>query len=205
MKRIITSLTLVLAIWSSVYALTPVLAKPVASVDRIYQYVMSKNPGSSFTYEMAKAYYDTGNRWGIRGDIAVCQAAIETGWFRYEGGTAVTPDDHNYCGLGVTTKGQKGCQFSTMQQGIDAHLQHLWSYATTAPLPSGWTKVDPRFGYNSKHSPYFENFGNGVWAMAAGYGTNIMKLYNEMAAFTVEPPSISASPSSLNFMVRFST
>ena len=106
MKRIITSLTLVLAIWSSVYALTPVLAKPVASVDRIYQYVMSKNPGSSFTYEMAKAYYDTGNRWGIRGDIAVCQAAIETGWFRYEGGTAVTPDDHNYCGLGVTTKGQ---------------------------------------------------------------------------------------------------
>ena len=201
MKRIITSLTLVLAIWSSVYALTPVLAKPVASVDRIYQYVMSKNPGSSFTYEMAKAYYDTGNRWGIRGDIAVCQAAIETGWFRYEGGTAVTPDDHNYCGLGVTTKGQKGCQFSTMQQGIDAHLQHLWSYATTAPLPSGWTKVDPRFGYNSKHSPYFENFGNGVWAMAAGYGTNIMKLYNEMAAFTVEPPSISASPSSLTFNV----
>ena len=201
MKRIITSLTLALAIWSSVYALTPVLAKPVASVDRIYQYVMSKNPGSSFTYEMAKAYYDTGNRWGIRGDIAVCQAAIETGWFRYEGGTAVTPDDHNYCGLGVTTKGQKGCQFSTMQQGIDAHLQHLWSYATTAPLPSGWTKVDPRFGYNSKHSPYFENFGNGVWAMAAGYGTNIMKLYNEMAAFTVEPPSISASPSSLTFNV----
>ena len=201
MKRIITSLTLALAIWSSVYALTPVLAKPVASVDRIYQYVMSKNPGSSFTYEMDKAYYDTGNRWGIRGDIAVCQAAIETGWFRYEGGTAVTPDDHNYCGLGVTTKGQKGCQFSTMQQGIDAHLQHLWSYATTAPLPSGWTKVDPRFGYNSKHSPYFENFGNGVWAMAAGYGTNIMKLYNEMAAFTVEPPSISASPSSLTFNV----
>ena len=201
MKRIITSLTLVLTIWSSVYALTPVLAKPVASVDRIYQYVMSKNPGSSFTYEMAKAYYDTGNRWGIRGDIAVCQAAIETGWFRYEGGTAVTPDDHNYCGLGVTTKGQKGCQFSTMQQGIDAHLQHLWSYATTAALPSGWTKVDPRFGYNSMHSPYFENFGSGVWAMAAGYGTNIMKLYNEMAAFTVEPPSISASPSSLTFNV----
>ena len=201
MKRIITSLTLVLAIWSSVYALTPVLAKPVASVDRIYQYVMSKNPGSSFTYELAQAYYDTGNRWGIRGDIAVCQAAIETGWFRYEGGTAVTPDDHNYCGLGVTTLGQKGCQFSTMQQGVDAHLQHLWSYATTAALPSGWTKVDPRFGYNSKRSAYFENFGNGVWAMASGYGSRIMQLYNEMAAFAVEPPSISASPTSLTFSV----
>lgn len=171
MKRIITFLTLVLAVWSSVFALTPVLAKPVASVDRMYQYVMSKNPGSSFSYEIAKAYYDTGNRWGIRGDIALCQAAIETGWFRYEGGTAVTPSDHNYCGLGVTTLGQKDCQFSSVQQGVDAHLQHLWSYATTASLPSGWTKVDPRFGYNSKRSAYFEYFGNGVWAMASGYGS----------------------------------
>ncbi len=201
MKRILTFLTLALAVWGSVYALTPVLAKPVASVDRMYQYVMSKNPGSSFSYEIAQAYYDTGNRWGIRGDIALCQACIETGWFRYEGGTAVTPSDHNYCGLGVTTLGQKGCQFGSVQTGVDAHLQHLWSYATTAPLPSGWTKVDPRFGYNSKHSAYFENFGNGVWAMASGYGTRIMQLYNEMAAFTVEPPSIKANPASLSFNV----
>ena len=201
MKRILTFLTLALAVWGSVYALTPVLAKPVASVDRMYQYVMSKNPGSSFSYEIAQAYYDTGNRWGIRGDIALCQACIETGWFRYEGGTAVTPSDHNYCGLGVTTLGQKGCQFGSVQTGVDAHLQHLWSYATTAPLPSGWTKVDPRFGYNSKHSAYFENFGNGVWAMASGYGTRIMQLYNEMAAFSVEPPSIKANPASLSFNV----
>ena len=201
MKRILTFLTLALAVWGSVYALTPVLAKPVASVDRMYQYVMSKNPGSSFSYEIAQAYYDTGNRWGIRGDIALCQACIETGWFRYEGGTAVTPSDHNYCGLGVTTLGQKGCQFGSVQTGVDAHLQHLWSYATTDPLPSGWTKVDPRFGYNSKHSAYFENFGNGVWAMASGYGTRIMQLYNEMAAFTVEPPSIKANPASLSFNV----
>ncbi len=201
MKRILTFLTLALAVWGSVYALTPVLAKPVASVDRMYQYVMSKNPGSSFSYEIAKAYYDTGNRWGIRGDIALCQACIETGWFRYEGGTAVTPSDHNYCGLGVTTLGQKGCQFGSVQTGVDAHLQHLWSYATTDPLPSGWTKVDPRFGYNSKHSAYFENFGNGVWAMASGYGTRIMQLYNEMAAFSVEPPSIKANPASLSFNV----
>ena len=201
MKRILTFLTLALAVWGSVYALTPVLAKPVASVDRMYQYVMSKNPGSSFSYEIAQAYYDTGNRWGIRGDIALCQACIETGWFRYEGGTAVTPSDHNYCGLGVTTLGQKGCQFGSVQTGVDAHLQHLWSYATTDPLPSGWTKVDPRFGYNSKHSAYFENFGNGVWAMASGYGTRIMQLYNEMAAFSVEPPSIKANPASLSFNV----
>ncbi|MDD6723535.1 MAG: glucosaminidase domain-containing protein [Bacteroidales bacterium] len=201
MKRILTFLTLALAVWGSVYALTPVLAKPVASVDRMYQYVMSKNPGSSFSYEIAQAYYDTGNRWGIRGDIALCQACIETGWFRYEGGTAVTPSDHNYCGLGVTTLGQKGCQFGSVQTGVDAHLQHLWSYATTDPLPSGWTKVDPRFGYNSKHSAYFENFGNGVWAMASGYGARIMQLYNEMAAFSVEPPSIKANPASLSFNV----
>ena len=37
--------------------------------------------------------------------------------------------------------------------------------------------------------------------MASGYGTRIMQLYNEMAAFSVEPPSIKANPASLSFNV----
>lgn len=200
MKRIYTLLAFVSAILVSSNAATKVLGTPQASIDRMYQFVKSKNPGSSFTREIAEQFYTQGVKWGIRGDIALCQSCIETGWFRYSGGTAVTPDDHNYCGLGVTTLGQKGCQFATVAEGVSAQLQHLWAYATTADLPSGWTLVDPRFSYVKRGcAPYWENFGSGIWASASGYGTDILAIYTEMSNFTVANPSLKASATTVEF------
>lgn len=200
MKRIFAFLTLALAWTTAVKAATPILGQPEASVDRIYQFIKSKNPGSSFTREIAEEFYNQGSRWGIRGDIAICQSCVETGWFRYSGGTAVTPDDHNYCGLGVTQLGQKGCQFSTIAEGVSAQLQHLWAYATTASLPSGWTLVDPRFGYvNRGCAPNWEDLGSGKWAAASGYGSSIISIYNEMMSFSVANPSLESDVSSVSF------
>lgn len=193
MKKFFTLFALLLATWIAAGA-TNILGTPQASTDRMYQFVKSKNPGWSFSYEIAQQYHDQGVKWGIRGDIALCQACVETGWFRYSGGTAVTPDDHNYCGLGVTTLGQKGCQFSSISEGVSAHLQHLWAYATTAALPSGWTLVDPRFKYvNRGCAGTFENLGNGHWAVASGYGSSIMSIYNDMMNFSMANPKITAS------------
>ena len=106
-------------------AATPILGTNVATVERMYQFVKSKN--SSFDREIAEQFIAVSTVYGMRGDIALCQSIIETGWFKYTGGTAVTPDDHNYCGLGVTTLGQKGCQFSTVEEGVTAQVQHLAS------------------------------------------------------------------------------
>jgi len=176
---------------------TNILGTPQASIDRMYQFVMSKNPGASFSREIAAEFYNQGVRYGIRGDIALCQSCIETGWFRYSGGTAVTPSDHNYCGLGVTTLGQKGCQFSTMAEGVSAQLQHLWAYATTAALPSGWTLVDPRFRYvNRGSAPSWESLG-GKWATSTSYGYEIISIYNQMMSFTVANPSLKSSASAV--------
>ena len=203
MKKLFTLIALVFTCWYSATAATPILGSPVASTDRMYQYVKSKNPGSSFTYEMAQTFHDIGAKWGVRGDIALCQSCIETGWFRYTGGTAVTPSDHNYCGLGVTTTGQKGCQFSSISQGVTAQLQHLWSYATTRALPSGWTLVDPRFNHGRRGwAPNWENLGSGNWASASGYGSSIMSIYNEMMSFQMANPKITATPQELVFNVE---
>lgn len=202
MKRFLILLYSMLAILASADAATKILGTPQASVDRMYQFVKSKNPGSSFTREIAEQFYTQGVRWGIRGDIALCQSCIETGWFRYTGGTAVTPDDHNYCGLGVTQLGKKGCQFATVAEGVSAQLQHLWAYATTASLPSGWTLVDPRFNYvNRGCAPYWENLGSGKWASAVGYGADIISIYNEMTNFSVANPSLKADMASIEFAV----
>ena len=203
MKKLFTLLALVFMAATAANAATPILAKPVASTDRMYQYVKSKSPGWSFSYEIAQNFHDIGAKWGVRGDIALCQSCIETGWFRYTGGTAVTPDDHNYCGLGVTATGYKGCQFGSVFEGVTAQLQHLWSYATTADLPSGWTKVDPRFAHGRRgRAPNWENLGSGNWASAYGYGNSIISVYNEMMAFQMANPVLNASPTDLTFSVQ---
>jgi hypothetical protein len=53
--------------------------------------------------------------------MAIAQSILETGWFKYAG-SAVTSDQHNYCGLGVTSTGIKGSSFDTIEDGVTAQL-----------------------------------------------------------------------------------
>ena len=188
---------------------TNILGKPVATPQRMYQYGLSKGAGQGgygngcFTLELCKIYYDLGVKYGIRGDIALCQSFWETGWFKFTGGTAMRPNHHNYCGLGVTSLGTVGCTFPNDATGVAAQLQHLWAYATTQPLPSGWTLVDPRFNYVKKGcAGTWENLGYGHWAAAAAYGTNIMGTYNEMMAFKMSNPALTVSPATVTLTAQ---
>lgn len=175
MKKLLTLIAMALLLPIGTYAATYIKGKQVATIDRMYQFVKSKNPG--FDREIAVQMYKMGEKYGIRGDIALCQSCIETGWFKYTGGTAVTPDDHNYCGLGVTQKGKKGCQFATVALGCEAQIQHLFAYACTDALP--YPKVDPRFNYVRRGcAPTWESLG-GKWASATNYGTQILAVYNQ--------------------------
>ena len=191
-----TSLMLFLLVAVVANAATPILGTNVASVERLYQFIKSKN--SSFDREIAEQFMAVSPIYGLRGDIALCQSIIETGWFKYTGGTAVTPDDHNYCGLGVTVLGQKGCQFSTVKEGVTAQIQHLYAYACTKAIPAGETLVDPRFKYVTRGiAPNWEDL-SGRWATASNYGTEILKMYNDMMAFKVtgeETPTTSLKAS----------
>ncbi len=191
-----TSLMLFLLMAVVANAATPILGTNVATVERMYQFVKSKN--SSFDREIAEQFIAVSTRYGLRGDIALCQSIIETGWFKYTGGTAVTADDHNYCGLGVTTLGQKGCQFSTVEEGVTAQVQHLYAYCCTKSIPAGETLVDPRFNYVTRGcAPNWEDLGSGKWASAAGYGTAIIAMYNDMMAFNVQGDTPSTGTESL--------
>lgn len=194
MKKISTFILLVSLAISSAFAATPILGTNVATAERMYQFVRSQN--SSFDREIAEQFIAVSTVYGMRGDIALCQSIIETGWFKYTGGTAVTADDHNYCGLGVTTLGQKGCQFSTVKEGVTAQIQHLYAYACTKALPSGEKLIDPRFNYVSRGiAPNWEDLGSGKWAAAAGYGTKIIAMYNDMMSFKVTGDDTPTTPS----------
>ena len=134
------------------------------------QYLINKNPNAkSWALEYAQLYLEEGETEGVRGDGAWIQSCKETGNFKFDGGTAVTFDQNNFCGLGVTKKGMKGHSFDTPRLGIRAQIQHLKGYATTTPLVNPC--IDPRYGYiNPKgKAPRFEDLA-GKWAVP-GYDT----------------------------------
>lgn len=134
------------------------------------EYLIKKNPASkSWALEYAKLYLEEGEAEGVRGDGAWIQSCKETGNFKFTGGTAVTFDQNNFCGLGVTRKGVKGHSFNSPRLGIRAQIQHLKGYATTTPLKN--VCVDPRYKYiNPKGKALqFEEL-TGKWAVP-GYDT----------------------------------
>ena len=197
MNKVLSAIILCCLSFFSVSAATPILGTQQATVDRMYEFVKSKN--SSFDREIAQQFYAVGQVYGVRGDIALCQSIIETGWFKFSDGTAVTPDQHNYSGLGVTSLGQKGESFATIKDGVTAQIQHLYAYACTKALPDGEVLIDNRFKYVTRGcAPNWEDLG-GKWSGVSTYGTQIIEKYNEMMAFTMSgstTPTPTPNPSS---------
>lgn len=155
-----------------------IMGETVVSPQRMAEFVRERNP--EFCDEIAEAFYRIGSLYGVRGDIALCQSVIETGWFKFGGGTAVTPDQFNYCGLGVTQRGVKGACFDSIEQGVTAQIQHLYAYACCHPLPEGETIIDPRFEMVSRGTaPSWEDL-NLRWAMNELYGESILALYQAL-------------------------
>ncbi len=158
-----------------------ILGQPEVDVETMYRFILSRNP--EFDRDIAEAFYHIGEIYGVRGDIALCQSALETGWFKFTGGTAVTPDQHNYCGLGVTRLGLKGHSFDTIEDGVTAQIQHLYAYACNKPLPRGEVIIDPRFTLVTRGiAPTWQDLNN-RWAMNSHYAARILTLFGQMKNF----------------------
>lgn len=149
--------------------------------DELTAFVRCHNP--SFDHAISVAYIEVGKRYGLRGDIAFCQAILETGWFRFEGGTAVKSEQHNYCGLGVVKRGVKGAKFATVTEGVTAHIQHLYAYTSCDGLPDGEAMVDPRFSAVKRGVATTWSDLNNRWAMNNVYGSKILKIFSDMIDF----------------------
>lgn len=147
-----------------------IIGKSECTASQMAQYLINKNPNAKpWALEYAKLYLEEGEAEGVRGDGAWIQSCKETGNFTFIGGTAVTFDQNNFCGLGVTKKGIKGHSFATPRLGIRAQIQHLKAYATSSPLKN--VCIDPRYKYVKKGcSPTFELLA-GKWAVP-GYDTS---------------------------------
>lgn len=171
--------------------LTPIMGSSSATAEQMVRYIKKMNPEvEASVIEMIPYYLSEGVTEGVRGDIAFAQSCIETGYFRFEKtgtGSAVTIDQNNFCGMGVTSLGIKGESFDTPQLGIRAQIQHLKAYASTLPLNG--VRVDNRFNYVVRGcAPYVEWLGmqenpsGKGWAGGKNYGAMILNIYNNILA-----------------------
>lgn len=121
-----------------------ILGSSCLSAETLQNVLLSNNSSISAddALRTASAYIDLGAVYGIRGDIAFFQAMLETGYLNYGG--EVDPSWHNYCGL-KNADATGYAYYETIENGVEAHIQHLFCYATNLPIPAGREKLDPRF------------------------------------------------------------
>lgn len=166
---------------------TPICGTAQATAEQIASYMVKVNPSTaSFAAELSKLYIEEGEAEGIRGDIAAAQSFVETGNFAFKG-SAVTLDQNNFCGMGVTANGMKGNSFASRREGVRAQIQHLKAYATDAALVNAC--IDPRYKYVEKGcAPYVEILGipenpkGKGWAAGSGYGGKILAVLGKILA-----------------------
>lgn len=173
---------------------TKITSKTIATAKQMAAYIKKVNPNvAQSVIDMVPLYLSEGEMEGIAGDIAFAQSCLETGNFGFNG-SAVTLDQNNFCGMGVTSNGMKGNSFKTPQLGIRAQIQHLKAYASTEPLVGEC--VDPRFKYVTRGcAPYVEWLGmrenpeGKGWASGVGYGEKILTIRKAISQMVVEVES----------------
>jgi len=174
---------------------TAIMGTAVATVKQMQEYIKKVNPSvAQSVIDMIPFYLSEGNSEGVRGDIAFAQSCLETGNFGFSQ-SAVTLDQNNFAGMGVTQNGMKGLSFDTPQLGIRCQIQHLKAYASADVLKN--ENIDPRFKYVTRGSaPYVEWLGiqenpKGLgWAAGAGYGEKILSILSKITGTFVSEEKV---------------
>lgn len=188
-----------------------ILGPAIATADQLRAWIAAETPrmqvkmaqlNREFTPipDLAELYIKIGKEYGVRGDLAFCQAAKETHYWQFTGD--VQPWQNNYCGLWATGSactgeesfngsdpefvrfeaGVHGAIFASPEVGVEAHIQHLYAYATKKPLPEDKILVDPRYSLVAKGiAPTWQGL-NARWAVpGTTYGQSIIHDYWEAA------------------------
>lgn len=156
--------------------------KTLLTASEMERIVRKINPNAP---SLAALYVQIGQVYGIRGDAAYAQAVHETGYFRFQG--SVKASQNNFAGIGATGNGE-AATFKTPEEGVLAHIQHLYAYSSTEPLPPQYPLVDPRFDLVQRGSAKTWNQLNGKWAVpGTNYSDMILEIYRSMLNETKAP------------------
>jgi len=176
--------------------LHPIMGSSIATTKQLVDYYNKNSPigypsaaltagGASTIEEFCRIYSEEASAEGVRVEVAFAQAMLETGYLQFGGDVKIS--QYNFAGLGATGNGVSGNKFTDVRTGVRAQIQHLKCYASSDALNQPC--VDQRWyeGLRNK-APYVEwlgipnnPYGTG-WASSASYGSNIIKLMNQILA-----------------------
>lgn len=159
-------------------------AKGIKSAQQLTDFFLSVNNTKSEKEikELAFLYIREAKDEGINSDCAFVQMCLETGFLRF--GNLVTPEMHNYCGLGAIDSANPGLWFPSAEIGVRAHIQHLQAYATTQSVSLKKELVDPRYSWVHK-TKYAETIFDlaGQWATDPKYGEKLDSLLTKLEEY----------------------
>jgi hypothetical protein len=155
-----------------------IMGAGVKNADQLGAFLMQHNHqiGREDAYTLASLYMEESGHEGVNTDVAFTQMCLETGFLRFDGD--VDKGQYNYCGLGVTGKGEKGLSFRDSREGVRAHIQHLKAYASTQELKN--ELVDKRFYFVKRGSAQGICDLTGKWASDKHYDKKIRSLLNRL-------------------------
>ncbi len=143
--------------------------------------------GDELLMEFANIYIEEAKLEGINWDIAFVQMCLETGFLKFGG--LVDYGQNNFCGLG-SFDSKKGASFSTIRDGVRAHIQHLKAYSTTEDLKG--ELLDPRFYFVKRGSAETVHDLAGKWAEDPKYGVKLVSLLKRMSYIDSDPVVLKA-------------
>lgn len=160
---------------------TPIFGPPEVPKEQMIKYILRNNPQPRLTCslpDLVSAYYEEAALEGVRPDLAVTQAILETGFFRFGGD--VLPEQNNFAGLG-STGNARGIWFPTAREGVVAHIQHLLAYSTRRSPARAI--VDPRYyiarELRGAQCSTWESL-SGTWAVPGiNYGQHILRILEQ--------------------------
>lgn len=123
--------------------------------------------------DLLALYISEGDAEGVRGDLALAQAVLETGYF-----TNSDTSINNYAGIAHYDGTASGAGFRDPIIGVRAQIQLLKKYALGNDAPLANPDVAPRAGASAT------TWGGlaGTWASATNYWTSLSSVYESMRA-----------------------
>ena len=181
---------------------TPILGRSQYSARQIaswYATVGHRSRALVPVENLAQLFLDEGVLEGVRGDIAFCQAMVETGWLTFPA-ARMPPRHNNFSGLGAVDGGSGSNAFPDARTGVRAQIQHLKGWA--APITAAQLKtplVDPRWRYFGRTGEIrdWDQLGGGRWASDPRYGATILGVYGRLVRRAGAPqpaPAAGAPP-----------
>ncbi len=179
---------------------TPIIGRSQYSARQItamYGSVGHRSRATVPVAALAQLFLEEGALEGVRGDIAFCQAMVESGWLTFPN-RRMPPENNNFSGLGAVDGGTGSSSFPNARTGVRAQIQHLKGWA--APITSAQLRtplVDPRWRYFTATGQIrdWDQLGNGRWASDPRYGATILGVYGRLTRHAGAPAPMPPTPS----------